>query len=683
MTELRRMTKNPPISPKRQLVFIFLSLFLYLFIFELFTRWMAKGPEITTLSLGLIPTVLFSLSITFLILAIIYLFPEKYHHIYANLWLFILFVLFMSQNIYHDIFRTFYFFQSVEHIGQGLGFRNVLYTNLIKNIWWILISLSIIVTHLFIEIRKRKNYVSNRFKWPTKIKFVIAFLTCFVSFHFLALWAVKSNEQARDLYYHNYATNLSVEKLGLFTTFRLDIQRNLLGWTPTIEEPDLQPEDEETLSKDQDEKEDAPSTDTPPEDYGVNQLEIPFDQLIEESSSDEIRKMHQYFKNKEASNKNEFTGKYEGYNLIWITAEGYAPYAVREDLTPSLYKLSREGYQFNNFYNPIWGVSTSDGEYTILNSLVPKVGVWSFSKSGENDLPFVMGNQLKELGYAPKAYHNHSYSYYDRDISHPNMGYDYRGVGNGLEMEDMWPRSDLEMMEKTIDDFIHEDPFHAYFMTVSGHLEYNFLGNEIAAKNKHLVDDLDLSDQAKAYIAGQIELDKALKLLLERLEEEDVLDDTLIVLTGDHYPYGLENETIEELMGESLDEKFGLYKSELILYASNMKEEEVEIDEPTSTLDILPTLSNLMGLDFDSRLFMGRDVFSEEEALVVFEDRSFLTEDFSYYLPSEDLTSFSGEPIDDEYFDHMQRKTDEIFYYSMQILDKDYYSLLKWKEKQD
>src|SRR5699024_6903651 len=129
--------------------------------------------------------------------------------------------------------------------------------------------------------------------------------------------------------------------------------------------------------------------------------------------------------------------------------------------------------------------------------------------------------------------------------------------------------------------------------------------------------------------------------------------DTLIVLTGDHYPYGLENETIEELMGESLDEKFGLYKSELILYASNMKEEEVEIDEPTSTLNILPTLSNLMWLDFDSSLCIGRDVFSEEESLVVFEYRCFLSEVFSYYLPSEDLTSFSGEPIDDVYFDHM------------------------------
>src|SRR5690625_4342784 len=161
--------------------------------------------------------------------------------------------------------------------------------------------------------------------------------------------------------------------------------------------------------------------------------------------------MHKFFSKQQPSEKNEFTGKYADYNLIWIVAEAYAPYAVREDLTPTLYKLSTEGYQFSNFYNPLWGVSTSDGEYTILQSLVPKAGVWSFSESGHNDLPFVMGNQLKNIGYTTKAYHNHTYDYYDRDVSHPNMGYDYKAVGNGLNISKNWPNSDLEMVEETID----------------------------------------------------------------------------------------------------------------------------------------------------------------------------------------------------------------------------------------
>src|SRR5690625_3885643 len=685
MNELRRMTKKPAISPTKQFWKVFLSIFVYLIAFETLTRWITNSPEINLLSAGLLSTVLFSISVSFLILSFIYLFPEKYHYIYATLWMVIIFILFVSQLIYHNIFRTFYFFQSVEHLTQGLGFKAVIYSSLKKNIWWILISLSIIGLYLFTEVKKRKNYLSNRFDWPTRAKFMIVFLAFSIAFHFLGQWQVKGNEQARDVYYNTYATNLSVSKLGLFTTFRLDIQRSLSNWSPTFDDIIL----EEKPTKNPDEpvddyivenKEGKPEIDTPLEVYGENKLDIPFDDLIKESDSKEIANMHRFFQNQRPSNKNEFTGKYEGYNLIWITAEGYAPYAVREDLTPTLYKLSREGYQFTNFYNPIWGVSTSDGEYTILSSLVPKAGVWSFAKSGENDMPFAMGNQLKKLGYETKAYHNHSYSYYDRHISHPNMGYDYKGIGNGLEMAQMWPRSDLEMVEKTLDEFINEDPFHVYYMTVSGHLEYNFIGNQMAAKNKKYVDHLDLSDQAKAYLAGQIELDRALEELMSRLEEANLLDKTLIALTGDHYPYGLENKTIEELTGKPLDKKFGIYKNEWILYATDMKEENVVVEEPTYTLDMLPTISNLMGVDFDSRLLMGRDVFSESEPLVVFNDRSFITKELKYYVPEDEITSLTNKPIDEEHFKKMKQKTDEIFYFSTKILDLDYYSFLKWEE---
>ena len=96
-----------------------------------------------------------------------------------------------------------------------------------------------------------------------------------------------------------------------------------------------------------------------------------------------------------------------------------------------------------------------------------------------------MGNQLRAQGYPTTAYHNHTYNYYDRDISHPNMGYDYYGVGSGLEVKASWPESDLEMMEKTIPQALSgERPFHLYYMTVSGHLNYNFTGNAMAYKHR-------------------------------------------------------------------------------------------------------------------------------------------------------------------------------------------------------
>ncbi|MEQ6391142.1 sulfatase-like hydrolase/transferase [Bacillaceae bacterium S4-13-58] len=191
-------------------------------------------------------------------------------------------------------------------------------------------------------------------------------------------------------------------------------------------------------------------------------------------------------------------------------------------------------------------------------------------------------------------------------------------------MKKTWPESDLEMMELSIPEYIDDQPFHAYYMTVSGHMQYNFFGNQMAMKNKKYVEDLPYSDAGKTYLATQVELDRALEYLLKKLEEKGIADKTFIALSADHYPYGLENEVIEELSGKKVDQNFDLYKSTFILDTKNM--DPITIEDPTSSLDILPTLSNLMGLDYDSRLLIGRDVISESDPLVFFLNKSFITD---------------------------------------------------------
>nr|WP_281497097.1 LTA synthase family protein [Ornithinimicrobium sp. F0845] len=365
---------------------------------------------------------------------------------------------------------------------------------------------------------------------------------------------------------------------------------------------------------------------------------------------------------------------FEGYNLVFLTAEGYSHYAVDEDVTPTLYKLTHEGFTFTNFYNPIWGVSTSDGEYVATTGLIPKSGVWSMLKSGENSMPFAMGNQLAELGYKTLAYHNHTYDYYGRDVSHPNLGYDYKGVGNGLEVKKTWPESDVEMIDVTTDEYVNDEPFHAYYMTVSGHLLYNFTGNYIAMKNRDLVEDLPYNEAGRAYMATQIELDRALELLMERLEEAGVADNTLIVLSADHYPYGLEKADLDNLAGHEVDSRFELHKSNLIIYAKGMEPEV--IDEPVSSLDIIPTISNLLGLEFDSRLLMGRDVFAGTDPLVIFNDRSFITDKGRYDSLAREFTPDEGVEVPDDYRQLISDEVDRKFYYSALILDRDYYRVV-------
>ena len=382
--------------------------------------------------------------------------------------------------------------------------------------------------------------------------------------------------------------------------------------------------------------------------------------------------MHQIFEHLTLRRKNDRTGKYEGYNLILITAEGYSHYAVDNDVTPTLYKMQTEGINFTNFYNPIWGVSTSDGEYVATTSLIPKSGIWSYYKSGSNSMPFAMGNQLKELGYSTRAYHNHSYTYYKRNISHPNMGYDYKGVGNGLDVRKTWPESDIEMMEKTVDEYIKDEKFHTYYMTVSGHMRYTFDGNFIAAKNKSLVKDLPYNDAGKAYMATQIELDRAMGHLLKKLEEAGIADKTLIAISADHYPYGLEEADLNNLAGHTVEKNFELYKSSFILYTKGMKPEV--IDRPVSSLDIIPTIDNLMGIKYDSRLLMGTDMFSEKEPLVIFSNRSFISSKGRYNAATKEFTPNPGVTVPQYYSKNMSAAIDRKFTYSALILDNDYYS---------
>ena len=478
------------------------------------------------------------------------------------------------------------------------------------------------------------------------------------------------------LYSETFLVVESVEKFGLLTTARLDIKNIIksLVFKAELEPLEISEGEEETNKE---EKPEAPDREEPvyeETDWGYNMLNIPFEELIEKEKNKTIKAMHEYFSQVQATKKNEYTGKYKGKNLIMITAEGFSPYAVRKDITPTLYKMYEEGFKFKNFYTPLWGVSTSDGEYVACTGLLPKEGIWSFYKSSDNYMPFALGNQLKKAGYETRAYHNHYYNYYYRHESHPNLGYTYKGLGNGLDVTETWPESDLEMIELTLPEYIDSSPFHVYYMTVSGHLQYNFYGNYIAAKNRDAVENLPYSTGVKAYLACNIELDRALEKLIEELDKKGLAQDTLIAISPDHYPYGLTLDEMSELAGKEIKTDFDLYKGVFLLWSKGM--EPLEIEEACSSLDIIPTLSNLMGLEYDSRLLMGRDIFSDSEPLVVFSDRSWISSKAIYSEKTGRVIPLTGENLD-LYIEETEQKVKDKFKYSALILETDYYKILK------
>lgn len=633
------------------MVFLALSIIFFEFILRLATI----GLGMADLSL----LALFSLSFAAVIYLICSFFRGRHIWKIAAFFLFFVAFVYASQLIYYQIFRTFYSVYSASRASQVFEFWRDTLAVAGENLHWLGLLWLPFLLMVVVGSRLLTSYKGG---WPDRTMVAGVLIAAQILGMTFVYYGDRGQNSAYHLYYEASHPDSSVACLGLFTTMRLDFQRTILGWSP-VEAVTPPPIDDDPLP--------------PPIPVEYNVLELDFQELFNQESDQLLKAMHSYFASIPATEKNEYTGMFAGYNLILITAEAFYPYAIRQDITPTLHKMYTQGFQFTNFYTPVWGVSTSDGEYVACTGLIPKKGIWSFHRSGTNYMPFVMGNQLNRLGYKSVAYHNHSYKYYRRNISHPNMGYVYKGVGNGLDVRRTWPASDLEMMEKTLPEYISHEPFHAYYMTVSGHLQYNFRGNFIAVKNRSLVQHLPYSQAVQAYLATQIELDRAMEYLLAKLEEAGVAERTLIAISSDHYPYGLKNTEINELAGYPVEEQFELHRNAFILYVPGM--EPVTVDKYASSLDIIPTLSNLLGLEFDSRLLMGRDILSSAEPLVIFVDGSFIIQEGRYNAQTKKFIHHSGGTIDSDFLDEVLLQVQNRMYYSARILDTDYYRVILGK----
>ena len=571
-------------------------------------------------------------------------------------------LIFIAQLIHYRFYQSIFSIYSLINGAQVFGFMSAIGKIMLHNTEYIIFLLFPLFFFIVLGLNiSFKKYTKK------ELLILIGIIPISLLLSILVLNTDKDkNYNAKDLYYNTHAPTISTQKLGLLTTMRLDLKRAIFGFTDKIM---LEDKEIEEVNKSENKKE-------------YNILNIDFDKLIEEEDNDKIRSLHKYFKSVTPTEKNKYSGMFKDKNLIVITAEAFSPIAIDKELTPTLYKMYTEGFSFSNFYTPIFYVSTSDGEYVSLTSLLPKEGVWSFQESSKISLPFVYGNILKDYGYSANAYHNGRYNYYKRNLSHPNMGYKYIGCGNGLEKKincKIWPQSDLEMINATIDDYIENEKFLAYYMSISGHLNYTYNGNMMATKNRDKVKNLKYSEAIQAYLATNIELDKALESLINSLKEKGKLDDTVIVISADHYPYGLTINEMKERATYINDEKFDIHKNNLIIWNSQIKT-PIKIDKYASSLDILPTVLNLLGVEYDSRLLMGTDILSNSEGLVIFNDRSWITKYGKYDAIKGKFTEYINLEEKQKYIDEINEIVKNKFNASRLILETNYYKYIKTEE---
>lgn len=618
------------------------------------------------------------------------LFPNIVSVILTFIFSAVFMIYFLVQIVFSGVFSTYLSVSgSINVATQALDFTDVI-ANEIKEEWWLILLVVLPFVLLAVFLRKLIDY--DRHKLFEYFCVAGALAVLFITLMIRMQMGRKSVYSAYEIYTDYTSVDMSVEKLGVIESWWLDTK---LGFSEKFgsgekkvsfvtERKEDQTEATTVSSEDDKEDESVTTEKTTEEEIAVdtspNVLDIDFDELMASAPNDNVRAMHEYISQSTPTNKNEYTGMFEGYNLIFVVAEGFYGAFIDRQRTPMLYKMKYEGFCFDNYYTPLWYGSTLGGEYADLTGLMPKNGGYlSMSKSGanKNDMMFTMSRQLLDKGYKVTGYHNNYYDYYDRNISHPNLGYEWIGVGNGFEPEYsdsgvmLWPQSDQYMIETTFDEYAADEPFYTYYLTVSGHVMYNFGGNAMSQKHRDLVENLSYSETTKAYIACQYELELAMEELVARLEEEGIADKTLIVITADHVPYD-NKDVCDELVGHTLDGTFEWYENTLIIWSASM-DKPVYVDKYCSSLDILPTISNLMGVDYDSRMLVGQDIMSDSEGLVMFNDRSFITDRLSYNANTEEVKSIDGSPIDEAYLENKIIQVRNKFSMAENICDYDYY----------
>ena len=594
---------------------------------------------------------IYSLFVSFVMTILMTIWSEKVNRIFGYIIYFIFCFWFALETIFKAFLQTFFSLDCFKLSDQAMGFAGETIKVIVGNIHYlILFFLPFILLIIFrkkidLNIKENKKYLYS---------YIILIPLSFLSYR-LYINSTKDNKDISlyDLYYNTNNIPLSIQKMGVLSSTGLDIYRNIFGFEDKVIEVNYEEEnnDEDLFV------------------YEKNNLDL-------DLSSNKLNKdIKEYIDNNRGTSKNKYTGMFENKNLIFVVAESFSEIGIDKDRTPTLYKLTNNGFIFDNFYVPYY-LSTIGGEFQSLTGLYPNYSTLTKWKSGKNSFPYGLATTFKEKGYNTYAYHAHDGYFQNRYKYLKALGFDnFKACNMGLNINcNMWPESDIEMIKATTNDYINSDkPFMTYYMTVSGHLDYTKEGNSIVSKNWDLVKNLDYSDKAKSYLATQIELDRAMESLLKELENKGILEDTVIVLLADHYPYGLSLEEINELSSYKRDELFEINHNALIIYNSSMK--NISITKVGMPIDVLPTIYNLFDIKYDSRLFAGSDLLSNNEGMVILDNLSWITDKGKYNSLNG---KYSGD-IDSDYINNINNIIQNKIIFSRNMITYDGYRYIKEK----
>ena len=377
------------------------------------------------------------------------------------------------------------------------------------------------------------------------------------------------------------------------------------------------------------------------------------DEIIKNEKNTTLNNINNYIKNKDITDYNSHTGMFEGKNVIVIMMESTNDIIINKDLYPNFYKLYSEGISFKNNYSPRNSCATGNNEFSGMTGLYTIQNNCTANIFSNNTYFTSIFNIFKNAGYRVTSMHDYTEQYYVRNIIHKNLGSEAYYNANDLNIKyyneyKNWA-SDEDFMNAAMDITLNDTsdkPFMLWLTTVSGHQPYKVSSVE-GDKYLSITDGTDYSMEVRRYMSKLKTFDNGLGILLDKLKASGKLDDTVIVMYGDHYPYGLKNKDISSVLTYDLDD-YEVERVPMVIYNSTIKSEVVE--KYSSYINLTPTLANLFNLDYDPRYYMGTDVFSDDYLnIVAFADGSWKNSDVYYNASSGSIKYYtSNEYTTDE-----------------------------------
>ena len=351
--------------------------------------------------------------------------------------------------------------------------------------------------------------------------------------------------------------------------------------------------------------------------------------------------LDEYYSGMDKHEDNSMTGLLSGKNLILVQLESIDTWMLTEEYMPALYSIKQDSVSFGRHFTPAYiAAGTFNTELMVNTGLLPAGNGISTSVYARNEFPYSLANLFSSAGYTARSFHGSEGDVYNRESIHSNWGYEdyYSGIDMGMENYML----DSQMIN-AYDEMTEGSPFFTFIITFSGHGPYTMDSPSAV----HYEDAKQIAQRSEENyihaVAHAMETDLFIDELFSRLEDDGLLQDTVLIFYADHYNYYMLDDPLNMEIKGAADLNL-LQQTDFFIWSSDI--EAFSVDKVTSSIDVLPTIANLFDLDTDYRYYSGKDAFSEEGGYVFFNDSSWYDGSI-YRTASTEPTSYTLR-IDEE-----------------------------------